>query len=107
MVAIDTTASMEGDIADARKEATTIARTVKRANPNSRVGLVQYRDWQPGNLFSNGKAAEIVQDLTTDEEKSQRAVDSLTKTVNSYDNPRIGSLRHLDGTGCQLVGGQR
>nr|WP_255520410.1 PKD domain-containing protein [Corynebacterium marambiense] len=67
MFVIDTTGSMWDDIAEAKANAAEIGQKVLSTNPDSRIGLVEYKDWD-SPMYVNGEstAARVVVPLTKD-----------------------------------------
>nr|WP_232958697.1 cutinase family protein [Corynebacterium marambiense] len=85
---IDTTGSMTDDIDSARRNAAKIAEKVLAANPKSKIGLAEYRDWSTPFYDGSGapRASRWVVPLTTDFDEFQRGLDSLT-TSGGADEP--------------------
>lgn len=83
MIVIDTTGSMGDDIDDAKASASEIADALLKAHPESRVGLVEYRDWGSAYFTSDGSespAAVVRAPLTRDFNQFNDALQALRAT---------------------------
>ncbi|WP_082921201.1 cutinase family protein [Rhodococcus sp. HS-D2] len=71
VIAIDTTGSMSGLIANARNQADNLAQRLLDTNPSSRIGIVEYRDH--GDAF----VSRTVVDFTNDRGRIRAGLDGL------------------------------
>lgn len=103
---IDTTGSMRDDIEEVQANAAKIIDDLYKASPNSRVGIVAFRDYSQRTFNPNDYPARNMLPFTFDPNVAKQAINKLTANGggDTRESQFCGMMHAINGDSCLTFG---